>query len=134
MIKRRLTSMFGPYATPLGRLILERRISLGLTQEELARRAGMSHSAVSRLENGERVRPRTSTLTGLAAALGVSFDELMEHSGRASPRQEREPRTTGHYTGLEAALSRHPGLSSHDREIVLALVRALTDRSGSEEG
>jgi predicted ATPase/transcriptional regulator with XRE-family HTH domain len=48
------------------------REGAGLTQEELADRAGLSGKAVSLLERGERTRPYPHTVTALAEALGLS--------------------------------------------------------------
>ena len=46
---------------------------LGLTQEELAERAGMSQPAVAKLES-PTARPRRVTLQKLAAALGLRVE------------------------------------------------------------
>jgi DNA-binding XRE family transcriptional regulator len=53
-----------PIAAPLR----ERRFDLGLTQAEVAKAAGTSHSAVSRLEKGTHI-PHLSTLQRIAAVL-----------------------------------------------------------------
>ena len=59
-----------------------RRKKLGLTQHELARRAGVSQSLVARIENGA-VDPRYSKVAGIFRALDelkdreVSADEIM---------------------------------------------------------
>ncbi len=47
-----------------------------MTQEQLARKAGIAPTSVVRLENGEVERPRISTLTKIADALGVEPQEL----------------------------------------------------------
>src|SRR5579883_1944616 len=57
-------SSFGP---ELRRL----RLAAGLSQEELAARAGLTAKAVSKLERGERLRPHPHTIRLLAAALGL---------------------------------------------------------------
>src|SRR5262249_41185172 len=44
----------------------------GLTQEELAERAGLSSKGISALERGERQRPHPHTVRALASALDVS--------------------------------------------------------------
>ena len=56
----------------LARIVIRRRMDLGLTQEELAERMGTSHSAISRVESG-RHRASVATLERLAQALGVRF-------------------------------------------------------------
>jgi predicted ATPase/DNA-binding XRE family transcriptional regulator len=50
------------------------RAAAGLTQEELAERAGLTAKAISALERGERRRPYPHTVRALAAAL--ELDEL----------------------------------------------------------
>jgi transcriptional regulator with XRE-family HTH domain len=52
-----------------GQLIRKRRIAHGLTQAQLALRAGTTQAAVSRLEN-DALSPTVETLTGLLAVLG----------------------------------------------------------------
>ncbi len=51
------------------------RLSAGLSQEELAERAGVSARAISDLERGERLRPRRDTLGLLFNALQVTAEE-----------------------------------------------------------
>jgi predicted ATPase/DNA-binding XRE family transcriptional regulator len=51
------------------------RESAGLTQEELAARAGLTRNAVSALERGERRRPYPHTVRSLAKALDLSEAE-----------------------------------------------------------
>ncbi len=53
---------------PIAAHLRERRFELGLTQEEVAKAAGTSHSAVSRLEKGTQI-PQLSTLQRIAAVL-----------------------------------------------------------------
>jgi ribosome-binding protein aMBF1 (putative translation factor) len=54
----------------LARLVIRHRAALGISQEELARRVGTSHSAISRIESG-RHKTSVETLQRLAHALGV---------------------------------------------------------------
>lgn len=49
----------------------------GLTQEELANRAGILQSALARLEKAESA-PRKSTLKKLADAMEISVEQLIE--------------------------------------------------------
>ena len=53
------------------------REQAGMTQAELAEKANVDQSAVSRWENGD-TRPRRRQLPILATALGVTVDELIE--------------------------------------------------------
>jgi transcriptional regulator with XRE-family HTH domain len=53
--------------------LTSRRLSVGLSQTEVAARMGTSQSAVARLEAGES-DVRVSTLERYAAAVGVTLD------------------------------------------------------------
>jgi len=63
-------------AKALGRRLRYLRAQTGLTQLELARRASMNRTYVSRLERG-RILPRYVALVRLAESLGVSTAELV---------------------------------------------------------
>lgn len=78
----------------LGRRIRRRRQYLDLSQEALAERAGIHRTQITHFEHGERM-PLTSTLVKLAAALGVSVDQLLvgagwEVPGRSGPGDAAE--------------------------------------------
>ena len=66
----------------------------GLTQEELAERAGLSLAAVSLLERGITQAPQKATVDLLSAALGLSVDEAADFMGQA--RVARRPEETSH--------------------------------------
>ncbi|MDQ2741475.1 MAG: helix-turn-helix domain-containing protein [Chloroflexota bacterium] len=81
---------------PFGRLLRRYRMAAGLTQEELAERAGLSTRAVSDLERGLKTVPRRDTVTMLAQALALSDGELRVLEGsvprRRGPALEVVPR------------------------------------------
>jgi ribosome-binding protein aMBF1 (putative translation factor) len=56
----------------LGQAVRARRLEIGMSQTELAERAGMTQSAVSRLEAGGSV-PTIGVLERLAAALSADL-------------------------------------------------------------
>jgi predicted ATPase/DNA-binding XRE family transcriptional regulator len=60
---------------PFGVRLRRLREGAGLTQEELAGRAGLSTRAISSLERGERRHPYPHTARSLAEALGLPEDE-----------------------------------------------------------
>ena len=66
------------------------REAAGLTQEELAFRAGLSPNAVGTLERGTRKHPYPHTVRSLADALGLSQDERATLLA-AVPRREATP-------------------------------------------
>jgi transcriptional regulator with XRE-family HTH domain len=63
----------------VGNNVRELRTLAALTQEELAGRAGITATALSRIERDE-AEPRPSTLRKLSTALGVEPRELIKGS------------------------------------------------------
>ena len=61
-----------------GVLLRAHRQAEGLTQEQLAERAGISSRAVGDLERGAKLRPRRDTIQMLASALGLSGQQRGE--------------------------------------------------------
>jgi transcriptional regulator with XRE-family HTH domain len=61
--------------------LTSRRLSVGLSQTEVAARMGTSQSAVARLEAGES-DVRISTLERYAAAVGMTLDWQLGERGR----------------------------------------------------
>ncbi len=66
-----------PFAVKLKSLRKDYDNGAGLTQAELATRAGVAVQTVYLLEQGRRHNPSLTTATKLAKALGVSLDEIM---------------------------------------------------------
>ena len=62
-------------------MIKRLRRKLGITQSELARRAGIRQGVLSYIENGRTKHPRIDTLAAIANALGVTVDELLKKAG-----------------------------------------------------
>jgi transcriptional regulator with XRE-family HTH domain len=69
---------------PPGALIKERRLRHGLSQRELAYRAGTSQSAIARVENGDE----DVTWTRLRSILSAMGDEPVLDSRRLASRYE----------------------------------------------
>ena len=69
----------------LGKRIAYHRKRLGMTQEQLAQRVGVSAQAVSKWENNLSC-PDITILPELASIFGISVDELL---GRTPPKEER---------------------------------------------
>ncbi len=63
---------------PVGKRLARLRRERGLTQEELAERAGVSADIVRKLEQGARASARLATLAALARALGARTGELFQ--------------------------------------------------------
>ncbi len=72
------------------RRLRELRTARGLTLDAVASRAAIDVSTLSRLESGKR-RLALDHLPGLAAALGVTADDLLSPADRPDPRVRRPP-------------------------------------------
>jgi transcriptional regulator with XRE-family HTH domain len=93
-----------PVGERVRRRLRELRAERGLTLEAVASRAAIDVSTLSRLESGKR-RLALDHLPGLAAALGVSTDELLRPPRPPDPRVRRPPQ---HVDGLTLwPLTRH---------------------------
>ena len=75
-------------ALAFGRVLRERRLAAGLSQEKLALEAGVDRAFVSLLERGGR-QPTLSTLWRLAEALGVAPSELVHNIEKAHRSSRR---------------------------------------------
>jgi DNA-binding XRE family transcriptional regulator len=76
---------------PFGAVLLRLRAAAGLTQEQLAARAGFSTAAISALESGKRRSPRFTTVELIAPALTLDPQQRreLEHDPSASRDGER---------------------------------------------
>jgi len=66
-----------PIQKKLGEKIKEKRLEVGMTQEELADRTGLHRTYISGLESGTR-NPALKNLNKLSKALKISIDSLMK--------------------------------------------------------
>lgn len=103
-----------------GRLIREARLRAGITQQELAERAGTTQSAIARWESG-RTRPGVETVARLVRACGLELElriapadpdaSLIERNLALSPEQRLDQlvRTVRFVEAGRAELARHVG-------------------------
>jgi transcriptional regulator with XRE-family HTH domain len=61
----------------IGKRLKDQRFRAGLTQEELALKAGTTQTTVARIER-DAVQPEVTTVRKLAAALGITIADLLE--------------------------------------------------------
>jgi transcriptional regulator with XRE-family HTH domain len=80
-------------AATLGQLIRQRRMELGLTQEELAERLGegVRQAEISRLERNGVALPRRARLEQIARALDVPLGVLLARSGWVGAQEAFAP-------------------------------------------
>jgi transcriptional regulator with XRE-family HTH domain len=111
-----------------GAYIRERRLALGLPQQQLARAARITAAMVNRLEWGRR-RGRPPLLRQVAAALGVPASELLQRAGYVAEarywrEQEAATEAPESMDRLRKAVRRLPR-SPAVQEAVLTLAGAL---------
>jgi transcriptional regulator with XRE-family HTH domain len=72
-------------ATAVGTRVRQIRKAAGLSQSELAERAGTSMNGIALLEQGRIRDPHLSTLEQIAQGLGVPFAELFGEDAPKAP-------------------------------------------------
>src|SRR5690606_39170219 len=93
----------------LSKQVLEWRRSLGWTQGDLERKAGLAHNAISRIEQ-EEVSPRLETVEKIAAAMSISVEQLQYKA----PVQAVEEAAADYGSGsIDAEISRLPEPLQH---------------------
>jgi predicted ATPase/DNA-binding XRE family transcriptional regulator len=80
-------------APAFGALLKTLRVQAGLSQEQLAERAGVSASAIGALEQGVRRAPYRHTVAMLSDALGCSEHDRADLDRAADRARSRGPRT-----------------------------------------
>ncbi len=107
-----------PINTKLGAQIRAVRLRSGLTQAEVAERAGVAFETVSRIERGT-LNTTVRTLVGIAGALGVSPGSLLD---------EEAPTPSVYSASLTAVLDPLVGESEAVCATAARLVAALVAR------
>jgi len=54
------------------------RAKLGLTQDDLAKKADIKYTTLTKVENGAVNKPSVQTMAKIAKALGVSIEDLLK--------------------------------------------------------
>jgi transcriptional regulator with XRE-family HTH domain len=75
---------------PLGPRIRKAREQARISQAELARRIGISKTAMNAIEGGA-TDPRASRIVAIAQVLGVSTDALLLGTAATGKRQHKPP-------------------------------------------
>lgn len=80
-----------PGMATLAELIVQQRKARGWSQNELAAKAGLTLSGLTKLEQGAVTDPRWSSMVALADALGISLDTFRA-AMPADPEPPKKPR------------------------------------------
>ena len=62
-------------------MVADKRLEKGISQNQLAKLCNVPQSVISDIESGKTKAPRIDTLKAIAAALGVTIDELIGKAG-----------------------------------------------------
>src|SRR6516162_1371916 len=81
-----------PEPVRFGEILRTHRRAAGMTQEELAERAGVSPRSISGLERGEGATPRRVTVSQLIRALGLEGADRAEFQAMVARRRPPGPR------------------------------------------
>lgn len=109
-----------------GKRLKDARKARGLTQAELARRAGVSQGVITHYERGVN-RPRLDQALALVQALGISLDEFFLTS-RLPKETKAAERVHGNSRAAQI-LELFDRLSAGDQRTVLKFVRNLAEAS-----
>ena len=113
------------------------RINLGLSQKELAYEAKITAKTISRHERGKMSGANSATVRRLAAALGLTIQELTREESIGVPRPERKAPAPAHTgTGKTAKNSSRTTAASRSRGEVqpaLSPLAAEAERKAVED-
>jgi len=73
----------------VGNVVRRQLLAKHMSQNELARRAGVSQPAISRLIAGQRADPSSELLVAIADGLDLSLGQLVERIARPGPSANR---------------------------------------------
>ena len=110
-----------------GELIRQRRTDHGLSQRELAYRAGTSQSAIARIEGGDE----DITWRRLRSILGAMGDEPLLDSRRLPSRYELHDLMRDRAMSPEARLANGISFNRFGSEMALAGAKARAERARS---
>lgn len=122
----------------LGAMLRGHRIAAGLSQEELARRSGLSVRAIGNIERARTAAPYGSSIRMLAAALELTGDAREELLRAASPpgperpagAPRQLPAAAPHFAGRAAELKILDGLLAEATSGATMLIAAISGTAG----
>jgi transcriptional regulator with XRE-family HTH domain len=117
----------------VGHHIRYARRQLGLSQQDLATRVGVTRSTIIQWESGA-TEPSSKKLGLVAHVVGLRLEELLADPPEPTVRERKEPDQIVDAPVFERLAELWPRLSERDRRVLLRLVEALAEeepQSGS---
>lgn len=118
--------MVHPVDTHVGQRIRQHRILIGMTQQELARAAGVNFQQIQKYETGKN-RVSSSRLWAISVALEVTIDFFFEGL-EEEERQHFSESTTSH-DEVMVLIRSYYAIPEAKRKSLLNLARVLGDHS-----
>jgi len=101
----------------IGKKIASARIEIGLSQQQLSQKIGISQSLLALYELGKRRIP-ISTLFGIATILSVPLDDLLPTNKRHGPIPK-----------VDRELARVKTFSKGEQQVVIDLIKSIANNS-----
>ena len=109
------------------------RERIGLKQDELAKKAGVSQGTIANIESGFRKRPRN--ILSIAKALGVdpswlesgSFDRLYDRAHEATESGSKEDRRPYDWPFETVTKAQWESIPKHKRDVIEEQVRGMVN-------
>lgn len=122
----------------VGQMITEAREKSGLSKNQLAELANVSHTEIARIESGERELPNPKTLRKISKHIGVNYNDLMYAAGLGMQVTPLNPFLKRYYSSLKGieldeALINTLGSIENWNALVKSLKERLNETNIEEE-
>ena len=122
----------------VGQMITEAREKSGLSKNQLAQLANVSHTEIARSESGERELPNPKTLRKISKHIGVNYNDLMYAAGLGMQVTPLNPFLKRYYSSLKGieldeALINTLGSIENWNALVKSLKERLNETNIEEE-
>ena len=116
----------------VGELITEARETTGISKNQLAELAKVSHTEIARIESGEREVPNPKTLRKISKYIGVNYNDLMYAAGLGAKISPLNPYLIEHYSKLSGnelkeAMNSIESSTSNNKVVIESLKKASED-------
>ena len=108
------------------------RRQLGLSQQDLATRVGVTRSAIIQWESGS-TEPSSKKLGLVAHVVGLRLEELLANPPEPTLREKKDLESTVDAPAFKRLAQLWPSLSDRDRRVLLRIVEVLANEEPNAE-